>query len=81
VGVIDESDILLALDRDTKALERPVRDFMTTRLETVKPTATIKELMPIFRADRVAIVVDDDGHYHGLITKIDMINFLRAQLA
>lgn len=84
VGVIDESDILLALERapgDAKVLERPVRDFMTSRLETVRPTAGVKDLMPIFRADRVAIVVDDDGTYHGLITKIDMINFLRAQLA
>lgn len=82
VGVIDESDILLALDRaGADALERPVRDLMTTRLETVKPTASVKDLMPIFRADRVAMVVDEEGEYHGLITRIDMINFLRAQLA
>ncbi len=37
-------------------------------------------LMPIFRADRVAIVVDKSGKYYGLITKIDMINYLRSQL-
>jgi len=30
--------------------------------------------------DRVAIVVDEDGKYHGLITKIDMINDLRRRL-
>ena len=34
----------------------------------------------LFRADRVAIVVGADGTYHGLITKIDMINYLRRQL-
>ena len=37
-------------------------------------------LMPIFRADRVAIVVDKKGAFYGLITKIDMINYLRSQL-
>lgn len=84
VGVIDDSDILLALDRaggDAKLLERPVREFMTSRLETVPPTADVKDLMPIFRADRVAIVSDAEGVYYGLITKIDLINYLRAQLA
>lgn len=80
VGIIDESDILLAISNDRAAFEKPVSDYMTRRLETIRPSADVGELMPIFRADRVAIVVDDDGAYHGLITKIDMINYLRTQL-
>lgn len=80
VGLIDESDILLAMTNNSSEEQRPVSDFMTSRLETIKPTASINDLMPIFRADRVAIVVDDKGTFYGLITKIDMINYLRAQL-
>jgi len=80
VGIIDEGDILLAITADAGAFERPVSDFMTRRLETVRPEAAVTDLMPIFRADRVAIVVDDKGRYHGLITKIDMINYLRTKL-
>ncbi len=80
VGIIDESDILLALSHKDVDLQRPVSDFMTARLETVKPSTRIEDLIPIFRADRVAIVVDDDGVYLGLITKIDLINYLRLQL-
>ncbi|MBL0928248.1 MAG: cystathionine beta-synthase, partial [Phycisphaerales bacterium] len=80
VGIIDESDILLAVTTDPKAFERPVSDFMTRRLETIRPEAPISDLMPIFRADRVAIVVDAAGAYHGLITKIDFIHYLRGQL-
>ena len=79
IGIIDESDILLALTHDGDQVKRPVSDFMTRRLETVKPTASVNDLMPIFHADRVAIVADDK-HYYGLITKIDLINYLRKQL-
>ncbi len=81
VGIIDESDILLAVTRDAAAFVRPVRDFMTTRLETIASQAKVEELLPIFRADRVAIVVDPaDGAFYGLITRIDLINYLRRQL-
>ncbi len=81
VGIIDESDILLAVSNDATAFEKSVSEYMTRRLETIRPEASVNELMPIFRADRVAIVVDEKGEYQGLITKFDMINYLRAQLA
>ncbi len=80
LGIIDESDILLALYRDRGSLQRPVGEFMTSNLETVPPTARPEDLIPIFRADRVAIVVDGD-RYCGLITRIDLINWLRQQTA
>jgi cystathionine beta-synthase len=80
VGIIDESDILLAVVHDNSAFSKPVRDFMTSKLETIRPTASVNDLTPIFRADRVAIVVDEAGAFHGLITRIDLINHLRRQL-
>jgi cystathionine beta-synthase len=85
-GIVDEGDILLAVSHDGGvageggAFEKPVSDFMTRRLETIRPDAPVGALMPIFRADRVAIVVDAAGRYFGLITKLDMINHLRSQL-
>ena len=80
IGIIDESDILIALTHDSaESLKLPVSDFMTRRLETISPTASINDLIPIFRADRVAIVADQN-HFYGLITKIDLINYLRKQL-
>ncbi len=79
-GIIDESDVLMALLADPKgAATRPVSDFMTSRLETVKPSARVEDLIPVFRADRVAIVEDEKAFY-GIITKIDMINYMRKQL-
>ncbi len=81
VGIIDESDILLAVTSDKAAFDNPVDQYMTTRLETIKANAPVSDLTPIFRADRVAIVVDDNAKYLGLVTKIDLINYLRQQLA
>lgn len=81
VGIIDESDVLLSLLRKDVDSNRPVSDFMMNKLETVSPTDTINEILPLLRSDRVAIVVDDtDGTFYGLITKFDLINYLRAQL-
>jgi cystathionine beta-synthase len=82
VGIIDEGDILLALTQeDDASLDEPVSEFMTSRLETVPPDAPVDRLLPIFRADRVAIVADEDRAYYGLITKIDFINYLRRRTA
>jgi len=81
VGIIDESDILLAVAAEHSAFEDAVEQYMTRRLEKIKPTSQVGDLMPIFRADRVAIVEDESGRYMGLITKIDLINYLRRQLA
>ena len=79
VGILDESDVLLALLNKQDASRQPVRDFMTSRLETLPPNATIDDLLPIFKADRVAIVADAN-QFHGIITRIDLINFLRKKM-
>ena len=79
IGILDESDVLMALMNSPDMNKRPVSDFMTSRLQTVSPDASINDLMPIFRADRVAIV-RDDSQYYGLITRIDLINYLRAKM-
>ena len=78
VGILDESDLLLALSRDPAAFKHPIRNFMTTRLETVSPNASLEALLPIFEAGRVAIVADASG-FHGLITRVDVVNYLRRR--
>jgi cystathionine beta-synthase len=79
VGLLDESDLLLAATRDPGAFRRPVRDFMTSRLTTVAPEASVESLLPIFDQGMVAIVVDHD-HFLGLITRIDVLNYLRRKV-
>ena len=71
--------MLLAVTQDKASFTQPVSDIMTSRLETISKNAPIEELMPIFRSDRVAIVMDGEDFF-GLITRIDLINYLRNQL-
>ncbi len=83
VGLVDESDLLAALidgeDTAGKAFEKPVKDVMVTRLETISADAPINELVPLFRKDYVAIVMDGDK-FLGLVTRIDLINHFRVAL-
>jgi cystathionine beta-synthase len=79
VGIIDESDLLLAVNADPAAFREPVRRAMVTRVETVAPDAPIAALLPIFAKDHVA-VIEKDGKFLGLITRIDFINHLRRRV-
>jgi cystathionine beta-synthase len=80
VGIVDESDILLAVHHRENRFQEPVADHMSSRLEVVPPSAAIDDLVPIFRADRVAIVVDGD-RFLGLITQVDLLNHLRQKIS
>jgi cystathionine beta-synthase len=79
VGIIDESDLLLAVHVDEHEFRRPVRDFMTTRLFTVPPSASLESLLPLFESGLVVIVCEGDRFY-GLVTRIDVLNYLRRKL-
>jgi cystathionine beta-synthase len=78
LGLLDESDLLLAASEAAGAFRRTCREIMTTRLETVPRTASVRDLFAIFDRGHVAIVLDEQG-FHGLITRIDVLNHLRRQ--
>jgi cystathionine beta-synthase len=78
-GIIDESDILLTLTRDEAAFKTPVKNAMTSRLQTVQASQDMDDLLPIFDAGHVAIVVEGEK-FQGLITRIDLLNHLRRKM-
>jgi len=83
-GIIDESDLLFAAHRGNNprdasgAFDRPIREVMTTRVKTIDHRANIDDLFPILDAGMVAVVNDAEG-FHGLITRVDVLNYLRTQ--
>ncbi|HET7032246.1 MAG TPA: pyridoxal-phosphate dependent enzyme [Casimicrobiaceae bacterium] len=79
VGLVDESDVLLAVVRDAERFAAPVSSVMSTRLDTVSPDAPIARLLNIFEREHVPILVAD-GEFVGLITRIDILNYLRRKL-
>jgi len=80
VGIIDESDILSHVEGHdefrAQQFKDPVRTAMTARLHTVQVTDKMDVLPPIFERNEVAIVVEGQK-FVGLITRVDLINYLR----
>ena len=78
VGIVDEQDILMeVIDNPAHFLE-PVTAAMESHIVTVAPDAPVGQLMDIFKRGMVAIVVDGD-QFLGLITRIDVLNWLRRR--
>ncbi|HQT55666.1 MAG TPA: pyridoxal-phosphate dependent enzyme, partial [Phenylobacterium sp.] len=78
IGLIDESDLLDAVEerRPDKRFAQPVSSAMTARLNTVQAHEPLEALLPIFDKDQVVLVLDG-REFLGLITRIDLINYLR----
>jgi cystathionine beta-synthase len=79
VGIIDEEDILLKVFDHPEVFNQPVADIMESHLVTVTTDASLPQLLEIFRRGMVAIVMDK-GELLGLITRIDLVNWLRRRL-
>lgn len=79
VGILDETDLLLAIYEDERRFKEPVQVAMTTSVHTLPPSASVEELLPIFERGWVAVVADQ-GRLIGIITRIDLINHLRQKV-
>jgi cystathionine beta-synthase len=79
VGILDESDVLLHVHKHPDRFHDKVATAMTQRLETLDPGASFADLLAILDRDRVAIIVKD-GHFLGLITRYDLLTYLRRSL-
>ena len=79
VGILDESDVLLHVYGDEARFRDPVSTAMVTKLEKLPVTAPIESLLPVFEHGHVAIVIDGE-RFLGLITRIDLLNYLRRRV-
>ena len=58
----------------------PVSSAMVEKLDALDVKAPIEALLPVFDRGHVAIVNDGD-RFLGLITRIDLLNYLRRRVA
>ena len=79
IGILDESDVLVKVHRDPAHFNDPVKKAMTSKLETLSPKATIKDLLDVFDRGRVAIVMEDNK-FLGLVTRSDLLSYLRLNM-
>ena len=79
IGILDESDLLVKVHRDSTHFNDQVSTAMTDRLETMPPGAKISDLLGAFDRGRVAIVMDNDK-FLGIITRTDLLSYLRLNM-
>ena len=79
VGIVDESDILMHVYGDEGRFRDPVATAMVSKLDKVDVRAPIESLLPVFDRGHVAIVSEGD-RFLGLITRIDLLNYLRRRV-
>ena len=79
VGLLHESDLLLAVTDDSSRYRHPVSEHMFKKLETLPISTPIAVLTPLFDRGLIAIVVDGD-RFVGLVTRFDLLNYLRRKL-
>lgn len=79
IGIVDEEDILLDVFNQEQHFRKPVSQIMSRDLKTVPFSAALDSLLPIFDRGMVAIVMDK-GEFMGIITRIDLLNYLRRRM-
>ncbi|WP_448229679.1 pyridoxal-phosphate dependent enzyme [Pseudoxanthomonas mexicana] len=78
VGIVDESDVLLHVYGDEARFRDPVSTAMVSKLDRLDVRSPIEALLPVFDRGQVAIITNGDV-FLGLITRIDLLNYLRRR--
>jgi cystathionine beta-synthase len=80
LGLIGEVDLLNYMLSGEGAVDHPIADIISRNVATVRPDSSLDQLSEIAGRGAVAVVVDDDEKPTGIITKIDMIDYLASKV-
>lgn len=76
IGIVDESDLLYAVFRKGYRFDTPVKEFMTSNIERISYAASRAQLIDILDKGLVAIIESPSGDFQGLVTRMDLINYI-----
>jgi cystathionine beta-synthase len=79
VGILDESDVLLHVYGNEPRFRDAVSTAMVSKLDKVDVKSPVESLLPVFDKGHVAIVMHGE-RFLGLITRIDLLNYLRRRV-
>ncbi|MCW2711679.1 MAG: domain containing protein [Marmoricola sp.] len=87
-GIVSERDVVRKLNGDDSVLDAPVRQIMTTRVQTCEPGHDVDDLMAQMTEHRIRHVpVIENGSLVGVVSigdvvksRIDQLTFERDQL-
>jgi cystathionine beta-synthase len=80
VGIITESDLLGRLVEGRASLASTVAEVMFRNVKTVHLNDDARELTRLFADGLAGVVVDDEHRVKGIITKMDLVDFLTRTL-
>jgi cystathionine beta-synthase len=79
LGIVSETDLLDALLKDPKSVDRPVADCVDQNYVVVPPGTPVAQMAPIFAQGKVALI-EKDGAIDAVVTKIDLIDHMAGLL-
>jgi cystathionine beta-synthase len=79
IGIVSEDDIMRFAFGRPERFNRPVREAMHERFLKVERALAIDNLVAMLDVQPYAAVIDD-GTFLGLITRADVLNYLRRQM-
>ena len=79
IGMITESTLLTHLAAPGHTVEDVIASIVNQQVATVAPDQSAASLMSLFGSGQAVIVVDGD-RVLGILTKLDLIEFLTARL-
>jgi cystathionine beta-synthase len=81
IGIVTEQDLLGKLVEDRATLSSAVAEVMFRSVNTIHRDADAGQLLDVFAKNEIGLIVDDGGVLVGLITKMDLVDFLAAKHA
>ncbi|HSN70688.1 MAG TPA: cystathionine beta-synthase [Steroidobacteraceae bacterium] len=79
IGIVSEDDIMRFAFGRPEHFNRPVREAMHERYIRVEPSLPLDNLVAMLDVQPYAAVIDRDN-FLGLITRADVLNYLRRQM-
>lgn len=82
IGLVGEADILDHLLRSTHVHDplEIIASIINPNVLTVRPDASIESVLPAFERGKVVVIIDAEGRPVGMLTKIDLIDYLTGKI-
>lgn len=80
VGIVTESDLLSKLVEGRASLSSAVAEVMFRNVATVNVNDDAGSLRHMFADGLVGVAVDDAHHVHGVVTKMDLVDYLTSSV-
>jgi cystathionine beta-synthase len=80
IGIVTESDLLGRLVEGRAGLSSSVAEVMFRKVRTIHEREDAGVLTKLFAEGLVGLVVDDDQRLRGIVTKMDLVDYLTKSL-